>query len=116
MTTESYGRGGEGGVGRKHRNMFACFCLLSANLPSTAHESFASSPGFTTMFSDMDLIVAPSVRMLESIRRCERAMASCWVAGADEKQNKGTFIKIHHKAGASARFMKRSGTYIQRQL
>lgn len=31
------------------------------NIPSTVHESIASSPGFTITFSDMDFIAAPSV-------------------------------------------------------
>jgi hypothetical protein len=32
-------------------------------LPSTVHESIASSPGLTITFSDIDFIDAPSVKL-----------------------------------------------------
>jgi hypothetical protein len=77
------------------------------NLPSTAHESFASSPGFTTTFSEMDLIVAPSV----VVQHTSTDTASL------EKREKGTIIKIHHKE-IQFRSMNETEakTYIRRRL
>jgi len=66
--------------------------LFMFNLPSTTHESFASSPGLTTMLSEVDLMVAPSVCIKHKVR--SRQQTHKKEANRKEKRHKRDSFKF----------------------
>lgn len=63
-------------------NLITLEYIFNYYVPLTLHESFASSPGFTITFSEMDSIVAPSVNA--TVQHLVK-----WEKGQSQ------FIKIH---------------------